>query len=82
MQCSLRPPDKTGSRGDEVRGKGRILGFVRDRHGVEEPVNFEAEGIERVLRDLPRHVKEQGVVNVEGLAGKWHEASEHSHSKK
>ena len=35
-----------------------------------------------MLRDLPRDINEQSVIDIESLAGKRNQAGEHGHSKK
>ncbi|MFZ0770534.1 MAG: hypothetical protein WCA49_17425 [Candidatus Sulfotelmatobacter sp.] len=82
MQCPFGPSDDASSRCDVVRGKRRILGFVRHGHGIEEPINFESEWIERVLGDLPRHVDKQGVIDMESLTGKRKQTGEYSRRQK
>ena len=82
MQGPFRPPDENSGRSAVVSRKRRILGLACHGHGIEKPVNFEAEGIKRVLRNLPRDIDEQSVINIESLAGKRQQAGEHGSGKK
>ena len=82
MQRAFRPSDDTGRGGDVVRRERRILGFARHGYEIEKPVHFESIGIESMMRDLPRDVDEQRVIDIERLAGKWEQAGEHRHGKK
>ena len=82
MQCPFRPSHNTGGRGHVIRRKRRIIGFACDGYSIEEPVDLESIGIKRVLRDLPRHINEQRVINVKRLAGKWEQAGEYGRGKK